>query len=162
MKPVQVGLLGLGTVGGGVCQVLARNGDEISRRAGRDIAIARAAGRNLRRDNPAGVDLTDDPAGVVNDPAIDVVAELMGDVAVILAPLIGYDSDCHRLGHGGGYYDRTLTSYSHAPRVIGVGYSCCGLATIHPQRHDVPMAAIVTESGVRYPHPRAATGPDTR
>ena len=43
--PVKIGLLGLGTVGGGVTRVLARNAEEISRRAGREIAITHAAAR---------------------------------------------------------------------------------------------------------------------
>ena len=78
MKPVKVGLLGLGTVGNGVAQVLARNAEEISRRAGRDIVISHAAVRNLERPNPTAIKLTNDPLDVVRNPEIAVVVELIG------------------------------------------------------------------------------------
>lgn len=83
MKPVNIGLLGLGTVGGGVISVLRRNADEITRRAGRGIRIARASARNPGRQR--GFDLgdipvTDDPRAVVNDPAVEIVCELMGGI----------------------------------------------------------------------------------
>jgi homoserine dehydrogenase len=78
VNPVKIGLLGLGTVGGGTSRVLARNAAEISRRAGRDILITRAAVRNLDRPNPAGLRLTNNPQDVIADPEIDVVVELIG------------------------------------------------------------------------------------
>ncbi len=78
MNPVKVGLLGLGTVGGGTSRVLARNAEEISRRAGRGIVITCAAVRNLHRLNPTGLPLTTDPYKVVNDPEVKVVVELIG------------------------------------------------------------------------------------
>ena len=83
MKPVKVGLLGLGTVGGGTVNVLRRNADEITRRAGRAIQVTVAATRDLRKARicPAdGLRLTDDPGSVVNDPEIQIVAELMGGI----------------------------------------------------------------------------------
>jgi len=67
---------------------------------------------------------------------------------VLLIPLVGYDAAGYRLGYGGGYYDRTLAAtVPHAFR-IGVGFDDTELATIHPQPHDVPMHAIVTERRV--------------
>ncbi len=51
MKPIDVGLLGIGTVGGGTCTVLERNREEISRRAGRAIAITVVADKDLVRAN---------------------------------------------------------------------------------------------------------------
>ncbi len=81
MKPVKIGLLGLGTVGCGTVMVLGRNGDEIARRAGRGIAVVAAAVRDLSRPRDCelnGVRLTDDPAAVVDDPEVEVVVELMG------------------------------------------------------------------------------------
>ncbi|MCA1790483.1 MAG: homoserine dehydrogenase [Thioalkalivibrio sp.] len=81
MKPVRIGLLGLGTVGCGTVQVLARNGDEIARRAGRGIAVVAAAVRDLARERECDLDdvrLTDEPASVVDDPDVEVVVELMG------------------------------------------------------------------------------------
>ena len=78
MKPVKIGLLGLGTVGRGTREVLSRNREEISRRAGRDISITRAAVRNLDRSDVTDIALTADPYQVVNDPEIEVIAELIG------------------------------------------------------------------------------------
>lgn len=78
MNPVKIGLLGLGTVGNGTRQVLKRNAVEISRRAGRDIQITRAAVRNLDRPDVDDIQLTNDAMAIVNDPEIDIVAELIG------------------------------------------------------------------------------------
>ncbi len=81
MEPVKVGLLGLGTVGGGTMNVLHRNAVEISRRAGRDIQVTHAAAREY---DPAGIDgldgvtISDDAFAVVRDPEVDVVVELIG------------------------------------------------------------------------------------
>ena len=86
MKPVSVGVIGWGTVGAGTVDVLRRNGEEISRRAGREIKVTRAAVRDLARSrdcNTAGISLTANPHEIVEDPEIDVVIELIGgcDVA---------------------------------------------------------------------------------
>ena len=81
MKPVKVGLLGLGTVGGGTFNVLRRNAAEIARRAGRGIEITRAAARDYE---PAGlpgieaISVSDDAFSVVDDPEIDIIVELIG------------------------------------------------------------------------------------
>ncbi|KEZ77022.1 homoserine dehydrogenase [Salinisphaera hydrothermalis C41B8] len=81
MEPVKVGVLGLGTVGAGVVNLLARNGDEITRRAGREIRVTRAAVRSLdrARDCETGaIDIGTDARAIVEDPNIDVVLELIG------------------------------------------------------------------------------------
>jgi len=64
---------------------------------------------------------------------------------LMIAPLVGFDRARYRLGNGGGYFDRTLASLVDRPFVIGVGYSCRELATIHPKPHDIPMNMILTE-----------------
>lgn len=69
--------------------------------------------------------------------------------AIVLAPLVGFDPACYRLGYGGGYFDRTLAALRPRPTAIGVGFALQQLATIHPQPFDVPMDLIVTEQGVR-------------
>jgi 5-formyltetrahydrofolate cyclo-ligase len=69
--------------------------------------------------------------------------------AIVLAPLVGFDAACYRLGYGGGYFDRTLASLSPQPRAIGVGFEFQSLETIHPQDFDIKMNAIVTETGTR-------------
>lgn len=81
MKPVKIGLLGLGTVGQGTVDVLARNAGEISRRAGRGIEVKSASIRNLAKAQALGyegLELTTNSETIVNDPDIDVVVELMG------------------------------------------------------------------------------------
>ena len=81
MEPVNVGLLGLGTVGGGTVNVLARNADEIARRAGRSIRITHAVTRDLSQPricDTSGIELSDDPYAVVDNPDIDVIVELIG------------------------------------------------------------------------------------
>jgi 5-formyltetrahydrofolate cyclo-ligase len=69
----------------------------------------------------------------------------------LVAPVVGYDSACFRLGYGGGYFDRTLVAYSQRPAVVGVGYARAELTTIYPQNYDVPMNAIITERGILSP-----------
>jgi homoserine dehydrogenase len=81
VEPVKIGILGLGTVGSGTVNVLARNADEISRRAGREIRVVHAAARDLKRPRACsteGIRLTDKPEEVVNNPEVAVVVELMG------------------------------------------------------------------------------------
>jgi 5-formyltetrahydrofolate cyclo-ligase len=70
--------------------------------------------------------------------------------AVVLAPLVGFDRACYRLGYGGGYFDRTLAALSPRPFAIGVGFELQQIETIYPQPFDVPMDVIVTEAGARY------------
>lgn len=81
MQAVNVGLLGLGTVGAGVVDLLTRNSDEIVRRAGRDIRVTRAAVRDAskaRECETATIDIGTDCHSIVTDPGIDVVLELIG------------------------------------------------------------------------------------
>src|SRR3989338_2822334 len=85
MKPINVGLLGIGTVGGGTFTVLSRNQEEITRRAGRLIRIVNVADRDVARarEITKGTgEVTDDAFSVVNDPAIDIVVELIGGCTV--------------------------------------------------------------------------------
>jgi homoserine dehydrogenase len=85
MKPINVGLLGIGTVGGGTFNVLARNEAEITRRAGRPIRITKVADKNLElaRQVTAGrAQVTDDAFSVVTDPEIDIVIELIGGYGI--------------------------------------------------------------------------------
>jgi 5-formyltetrahydrofolate cyclo-ligase len=67
----------------------------------------------------------------------------------VLAPLVGFDRDCYRLGYGGGYFDRTLAALSPRPLAIGVGFELSQIETIYPQPFDVPMDVVVTEAAIR-------------
>lgn len=81
MKPIKVGILGLGTVGGGTVNVLKRNAAEIERRIGRELIITRASAKDLTKSricNTDGIELTSNPNDIINDPDIDIVLELIG------------------------------------------------------------------------------------
>jgi len=82
MEPVKIGLLGLGTVGGGSVTVLTRNADEIARRAGRAIQITHAAARQYDPERIEGLEqvgrISDDAFAVVDDPEVDIIIELIG------------------------------------------------------------------------------------
>jgi 5-formyltetrahydrofolate cyclo-ligase len=67
----------------------------------------------------------------------------------VLAPLVGFDQECYRLGNGGGYFDRTLAALAPRPLAIGVGFELSRIETIHPQPFDVPMDLVVTEAELR-------------
>lgn len=85
MKPIQVGLLGIGTVGGGVFTVLERNQEEIKRRAGRGIQIHTVADLDTKRAEElvkGRAKVVNDAKMVVNDPEIDVVVELIGGYGI--------------------------------------------------------------------------------
>lgn len=69
---------------------------------------------------------------------------------LLVIPLLGFDSDGHRLGNGGGYFDRTLASLNPRPVTIGIGYALGRLETIYPQAHNVALDAIVTEQGFTW------------
>jgi 5-formyltetrahydrofolate cyclo-ligase len=66
----------------------------------------------------------------------------------VLAPLVGFDRQCYRLGYGGGYFDRTLAALSPRPQAIGVGFALSRIETIHPQPFDIPMDLVVTEAEI--------------
>jgi len=85
LKPVKVGICGLGTVGGGTFNVLKRNAEEIARRAGRGIEVAQIA---TRQPNPkcdtGSISITDDVFAVANNPEIDIIVELIGGYTLAL------------------------------------------------------------------------------
>ncbi|OBU85571.1 homoserine dehydrogenase [Chromobacterium subtsugae] len=81
MKPIHIGLLGVGTVGGGTATVLKRNAGEITRRAGREIRLIQAASRDLAKARAVlgpEVALVDDARRIVDNPDVDIVVELIG------------------------------------------------------------------------------------
>ncbi|MFN4118480.1 homoserine dehydrogenase [Acidovorax sp.] len=85
MKPIQVGLLGIGTVGSGVFNVLRRNQEEIRRRAGRGIEIAMVADLDVERARSVvgdGVQVVNDARAIIANPEIDIVVELIGGYGI--------------------------------------------------------------------------------
>ena len=88
MKPIQVGLLGIGTVGSGVFNVLQRNQDEISRRAGRGIQITMVADLDVERAKAVvgeGIQVVNDARAIIANPDIDIVVELIGGYGIARA-----------------------------------------------------------------------------
>lgn len=70
---------------------------------------------------------------------------------LLIAPVVGFDAHCYRLGYGGGYFDRTLAQLRERGtpfHVAGVGYDMARLPDFAPLPHDIALQAIVTESGV--------------
>lgn len=67
---------------------------------------------------------------------------------ITIAPLVGHDAGCYRLGYGGGFFDRTLAAIAPRPFAIGIGMALTRIETIFPQVYDVPMDVIVTEAAV--------------
>ena len=85
MKPIQIGLLGIGTVGSGVFNVLHRNQEEITRRAGRGIEITMVADLDTSRAQSivgTGVKVVNDARAVIANPDIDIVIELIGGYGI--------------------------------------------------------------------------------
>jgi len=85
LKQLNVGIVGLGTVGGGTYTVLKRNGEEMARRTGVDIKVTHVADKNIERANEltrGDIEITDDAFALVANPAVDVVVELIGGVTI--------------------------------------------------------------------------------
>ena len=70
---------------------------------------------------------------------------------LLLVPCVGWGPGGYRLGYGGGFYDRTLASYTPKPVTVGLGYSLGALPDLQPEPHDVPLDAILSEQGVAWP-----------
>ena len=69
---------------------------------------------------------------------------------ILLLPLLAYDEAGHRLGYGGGYYDRTLADWRPRPILVGFGFSGQGHKSIPHEAHDVMLDAVVTERGLAF------------
>ena len=77
---IKVGIIGVGTVGTSVAQILKDNADVISARAGQEIVVKSGVVKNLSKDRGLDIIITDNVDEVLNDPEIDIVVELMGGV----------------------------------------------------------------------------------
>ena len=65
---------------------------------------------------------------------------------LLLVPLLAFDRSGHRLGYGGGYYDRTL--FSHRSRAIGIAYAAQQVDSIPAEHHDMRLDGVLTEAGL--------------
>lgn len=77
---IRVGVIGVGTVGRSVVKILKENAEIITARAGDSIVVKRGVVRNLEKARDLGIELSQNPDDVINDPEIDIVVELMGGV----------------------------------------------------------------------------------
>ena len=88
----------------------------------------------------------------IPEPALSPDARLSPqDMSVILLPLLAFDAAGHRLGMGGGWYDRSLAFRQHQPappRLVGVGYRFQQVQALPAEAWDVPLDAVVTEAGL--------------
>lgn len=122
-------------------------------RAAMPVVVAPAAPMIFRAWTPA-TPMTTDRHGIpipveipADQPANDDA--IVPDIApnIVLLPLVAFDAAGHRLGYGGGYFDRTLAAMIPRPRAIGVGFELARVTDLRPQAHDLPLDAIVTEAG---------------
>jgi 5-formyltetrahydrofolate cyclo-ligase len=67
---------------------------------------------------------------------------------LVLVPLVGFDAAGHRLGYGGGYFDRTLAQLAPRPTAVGLGFELGRLESVQPGAHDQRLDAIITEGGL--------------
>lgn len=72
---------------------------------------------------------------------------------LVITPLVAFDSQCHRIGMGGGYYDRTFSflrfrQYWHTPKLIGLAYEFQKIKRINAQPWDVPLHAVVSHDQI--------------
>jgi len=74
------------------------------------------------------------------------------DPTVMLVPLAAFDARGHRIGYGGGFYDRAIEKLHGrglAPRLIGVAWDCQHVAEVPSEDHDIQLGELLTESGLR-------------
>jgi len=79
-------------------------------------------------------------------------AEIL-DPALMLVPLAAFDARGHRIGYGGGYYDRAiarLDTKGMRPRLVGVAFDCQEVPAVPDEGHDVRLESVLTESGLRH------------
>ncbi len=79
------------------------------------------------------------------------------DPAVMLVPLAAFDARGHRIGYGGGYYDRAIERLNKAgkpPRLIGIAFDCQQVERVPEEPHDIVLGEMLTESGLRRFAPR--------
>ena len=73
----------------------------------------------------------------------------LGTPALLLVPLLAFDARCHRLGYGGGYYDRTIAGLPGI-RTIGCAFAAQQVDAVPVLPHDAPLDAVATERGVLF------------
>jgi len=93
-----------------------------------------------------GCPMEEDAYGIPKPKDTEIVTPTL-----LLVPCVGWGPGGYRLGYGGGFYDRTLASYTPKPVTVGLGYSLGWLPDLQSEPHDVPLDAILSEKGVAWP-----------
>ncbi len=70
---------------------------------------------------------------------------------LLFVPCVGYGTGGFRLGYGGGFYDRTLSTLEPRPYTVGLGFTNGFIAELEPEPHDIPLDAILNDNGVVWP-----------
>ena len=157
MKPINVGLLGIGTVGGGTYTVLKRNAEEIARRAGRPIQIVAVADKDLelaRKVTGEACRLSDDAFSIVSDPEVDVVVELIGGYGVAKDLVLkAIENGKHVVSANKALLGRHVETLAEKARACGVQIKCeasCGggIPIVSTLEHDLVGNKILTIAGI--------------
>jgi len=93
-----------------------------------------------------GCPMEEDAYGIPKPKDTEVVVPTLLFVACV-----GYGAGGHRLGYGGGFYDRTLASLDPKPTTVGLGFTQGFLEDFEPEPHDMPLDAILNDNGVVWP-----------
>jgi 5,10-methenyltetrahydrofolate synthetase len=93
-----------------------------------------------------GCPMEEDAYGIPKPKDTEVITPTL-----LFAPCVGYGSGGYRLGYGGGFYDRMLSSLSPKPFSVGLGFGMGFLSDFEPEPHDVPLDAILNDYGVVWP-----------
>ncbi len=93
-----------------------------------------------------GCPMAEDAYGIPKPTDTEIVQPTL-----IFVPCVGYGPGGYRLGYGGGFYDRTLASLQPKPFTVGLGYDFAYVPDLQPEPHDVPLDAILADTGVAHP-----------
>ncbi|MGZ8253504.1 MAG: 5-formyltetrahydrofolate cyclo-ligase [Burkholderiaceae bacterium] len=89
------------------------------------------------------------PDGMVQAGAFGIPVPAHGRVVqpdCLLIPCVGFDNKRHRLGYGGGYYDRTFATLVPWPLAIGIAFDITRVDSINPQAHDMQLDVVLTDA----------------
>jgi 5,10-methenyltetrahydrofolate synthetase len=93
-----------------------------------------------------GCPMEEDAFGIPKPKDTEVIVPTL-----LFVPCVGYGLGGHRLGYGGGFYDRTLASLQPRPYTVGLGFREGFLGDLEPEPHDVALDAILNDNGVVWP-----------
>ncbi len=93
-----------------------------------------------------GCPMEEDAYGIPKPKDTEVVVPTL-----IFVPCVGYGPGGYRLGYGGGFYDRTLATLSPRPFTVGLGYDFAFVPELRPEPHDMPLDAVLVDTGVAWP-----------